>query len=134
MELIKQIQINIDYILKLIKKYHEDHIKDKEISNKITMLKNITDWSNFVKGAFIEFERIVKPDGWIAFEVGEIRNGTVNLDEIVVPLGKEVGLDCEGIIVNLQNFTKTSSIWGVKNNHKGTNTNRIVLFRKPSNG
>jgi len=31
MELIKQIEINIDYILKLIKKYHEDHIKNKEI-------------------------------------------------------------------------------------------------------
>jgi len=31
MELIKQIEINIDYILILIKKYHEDHIKDKEI-------------------------------------------------------------------------------------------------------
>ncbi len=31
MELIKQIQINIDYILKLITKYHEDNIKDKEI-------------------------------------------------------------------------------------------------------
>lgn len=31
MELIKQIEINIDYILNLIKKYHEDHIKNKEI-------------------------------------------------------------------------------------------------------
>lgn len=31
MELIKQIEINIDYILNLIKKYHKDHIKDKEI-------------------------------------------------------------------------------------------------------
>jgi type I restriction enzyme, R subunit len=31
MELIKQIEINIDCILKLIKKYHEEHIKDKEI-------------------------------------------------------------------------------------------------------
>ena len=31
MELIKQIEINIDYILKLIKKYHKDHTKDKEI-------------------------------------------------------------------------------------------------------
>lgn len=31
MELIKQIEINIDYILKLIKKYHEEHTKDKEI-------------------------------------------------------------------------------------------------------
>ncbi len=31
MELIKQIEINIDYILSLIKKYHEDHINNKEI-------------------------------------------------------------------------------------------------------
>lgn len=31
MELIKQVEINIDYILTLIKKYHEGHLKDKEI-------------------------------------------------------------------------------------------------------
>lgn len=31
MELIKQIEINIDYILELIKKYHADHTKNKEI-------------------------------------------------------------------------------------------------------
>ena len=31
LELIKQVEINIDYILELIKKYHEDHIKNKEI-------------------------------------------------------------------------------------------------------
>lgn len=31
MELIKQVEINIDYVLCLIKKYHEDHIKNKEL-------------------------------------------------------------------------------------------------------
>jgi len=31
MELIKQIEINIDYIIELIKKYHADHINNKEI-------------------------------------------------------------------------------------------------------
>jgi len=31
MELIKQVEINIDYILELIRKYHEGHLKDKEI-------------------------------------------------------------------------------------------------------
>lgn len=31
MELIKQVEINIDYIIELIKKYHEGHLKDKEI-------------------------------------------------------------------------------------------------------
>jgi type I restriction enzyme R subunit len=31
MELIKQVEINIDYILGLIKRYHEDHTKNKEL-------------------------------------------------------------------------------------------------------
>ena len=31
MELIKQVEINIDYVLGLIKKYHEDHTKNREI-------------------------------------------------------------------------------------------------------
>jgi type I restriction enzyme, R subunit len=31
MELIKQVEINIDYILGLIKKYHEDHVKNREL-------------------------------------------------------------------------------------------------------
>ena len=30
-ELIKQIEINIDYILMLVKKYHDTHCKDKEV-------------------------------------------------------------------------------------------------------
>ena len=30
-ELIKQIEINIDYILMLVKKYHDSHLEDKEI-------------------------------------------------------------------------------------------------------
>ena len=35
-ELIKQIEINIDYILLLVKKYHEDHCQDKEVLVTIT--------------------------------------------------------------------------------------------------
>lgn len=31
MELVKQVEINIDYILALIRKYHESHLQDKEI-------------------------------------------------------------------------------------------------------
>jgi type I restriction enzyme R subunit len=31
MELIKQVEINIDFILQLIRKYHSGHLKDKEI-------------------------------------------------------------------------------------------------------
>lgn len=31
MELIKQVEINIDFVLELIKKYHEDHVENKEL-------------------------------------------------------------------------------------------------------
>ena len=31
MELIKQVEINIDYILMLIRKYHDSHMQDKEL-------------------------------------------------------------------------------------------------------
>jgi hypothetical protein len=31
MELIKQVEINIDYVLSLVKKYHQDHTKNREI-------------------------------------------------------------------------------------------------------
>lgn len=40
MELIKQIEINIDYILELIKQYHEDHTKNKEILTDINRAIN----------------------------------------------------------------------------------------------
>ena len=35
------------------------------------------------------------------------------------------------VLINDQKFTKTANCWGVDNMAKGTNTNRIVLFRKP---
>ena len=79
---------------------------------------------------FKELFRITRKGGRVAFEVGEVRKGSIKLDEYVVPLGIRAGFKCEGILINLQAFTKTSNIWGVNNRHSGTNTNRIVLFRK----
>jgi hypothetical protein len=52
------------------------------------------------------------------------------LDEVIAPLGIEAGFQVKAILINKQTFTKTSNIWGVRNNRKGTNTNRIVLFVK----
>jgi type I restriction enzyme R subunit len=88
MELIKQIEINIDYILGLIKKYHEDHIKNKEIlvdinkaidssvelRNKKDLINQFIssldvhssvddDWHSFVEGKKIEeLEEIIKSE------------------------------------------------------------------------
>jgi len=101
-----------------------------EVSKKITVVKDIEDWSNIMKGAFKELHRITKKGGWVAFEVGELRKGSIKLDEYVAPIGLNTGFDCKGIIINQQEFTKTSNIWGIDNNQIGTNTNRIVLFFK----
>jgi hypothetical protein len=102
----------------------------KSIGARITMSKTVEGWSRVMLDVFRELERVTQPGGWIAFEVGEVRNGQVLLDEVVAPLGVEVGLTCVAVMVNKQVFTKTANCWGVKNNSKGTNTNRIVLFRK----
>ncbi|HTY24586.1 MAG TPA: DNA methyltransferase [Desulfomonilaceae bacterium] len=101
-----------------------------KISKQITMSKTLEDWRMKMRDVFQELFRVTRSGGWVAFEVGEVRNGTINLDEHVVPLGLEAGFECAGILINQQTFTKTANIWGIKNNSSGTNTNRIALFYK----
>ena len=105
-------------------------IDTKEVEKKITMARTMEEWSSVMGKAFRELYRITCAGGWVAFEVGEVRKGTINLEDYVVPLGLKAGFTCRGILINLQEFTKTSNIWGVNNNSFGTNTNRIVLFCK----
>jgi type I restriction enzyme R subunit len=89
MELIKQVDINIDYILGLIKKYHEDHTKNKELlldinkaidssvelRNKKDLINQFIasldihsvvddDWQKFVEGKKVEeLEAIIESEG-----------------------------------------------------------------------
>jgi len=86
MELIKQIEINIDYVLTLVKAYHEDHVKNKdllvdinkaidssvELRNKKDLINQFIasldinsvvddDWQKFVEKKKIdELERIIE--------------------------------------------------------------------------
>lgn len=104
---------------------------DIDINNiSITMTKNIDEWTNIMQDVFHELYRITKKGGWVAFEVGEVNKGLIKLDEYIVPIGINAGFECHGILINSQKFTKTSNIWGIKNNTNGTNTNRIVIFSK----
>ena len=102
----------------------------EKVQANITHTPNIDRWTEVMLNVFHELYRMTGPSGWVAFEVGEIRGGEIKLDQHVVPLGLESGFECAGILINQQEFTKTSNIWGVDNNSKGTNTNRIVLFQK----
>lgn len=105
-------------------------IDAEQVAAGITMSHTVEDWSDVMRGVFTELFRITKRNGVVAFEVGEVRNGKVRLEEHVVRLGTEAGFRCEAIMINQQQFTKTANIWGVANNTKGTNSNRIVLFTK----
>ena len=98
---------------------------------KLTVPKKIQDWRSAMTAVFAELARVVRPGGHVAFEVGEVRGGRVRLEEHVIPCGVDAGLDPVLVLINAQEFTKTAACWGVDNNRKGTNTNRIVLFRKP---
>jgi ubiquinone/menaquinone biosynthesis C-methylase UbiE len=102
----------------------------ESVAEKITMSKTLEEWNTKMSQVIKELFRVTKPGGYLAFEVGEIRNGTIKLEDAVIPIGIEAGFRCLGVILNTQEFTKTSNIWGINNNSRGTNTNRIVLFSK----
>ncbi|MDE6508464.1 MAG: type I restriction endonuclease subunit R [Alistipes sp.] len=85
MELIKQVEINIDYILSLIRKYHQEHLQDKEI---IVLIRKAIDSSVDLRNKKELIERFIEsltPDSdvdedWLAY-VEEQRRA--ELDRII---------------------------------------------------
>ncbi|MCE1227965.1 MAG: site-specific DNA-methyltransferase [Firmicutes bacterium] len=100
------------------------------IGQGITMARTVGAWADTMQEVFHHLFRVTRPGGHVAFEVGEVRKGTLRLEEVALPLGLRAGFEPLGVLVNQQAFTKTANIWGVENNAKGTNSNRIVVFRK----
>jgi SAM-dependent methyltransferase len=100
-------------------------------SVQLTVPRRIEEWQAAMTDVFRELYRVLKPGGHVAFEVGEVHGGKTKLEEAVLPCGVRVGLEPVLVLINDQKFTKTANCWGVDNMAKGTNTNRVVLFRKP---
>jgi type I restriction enzyme R subunit len=108
MELIKQVEINIDYILDLIKKYHEDHIKNKEILVDINkaidssvQLRNKKELINqFI--ASLDINSVVD-DGWQKFVK---RKKIEELDEII----KNENLDKEATYKFIENAFRNGNV------------------------
>jgi hypothetical protein len=97
---------------------------------QIARHKSASDWTSFVHDVFGELGRIVRPGGHVAFEVGEVRNGKVELENQVLDALAGTPFAPLCVLINVQEFTKTANTWGVSNNAKGTNTNRIVVAQR----
>ncbi len=93
-------------------------------------LRSQSAWQEKMTEVFSELKRVLKPGGYVAFEVGEVRGGTLLLESLVIPAAADAGLTPVLVMVNQQTFTKTSNCWGVDNLRRGTSSNRIALLRK----
>jgi len=89
------------------------------------------EWAAAMQRVFRELRRVLKRGGYIAFEVGEVRRGKLKMEELVIPAAKAAKLKPVLVLINTQEFTKTSNCWGVTNQVAGTNTNRVILLQKP---
>jgi hypothetical protein len=97
----------------------------------ITSLARLDRWQAAMTRVFLELRRVLKRGACVAFEVGEVKSGSVKLEDAVIPGAMAAGLEPVFVLINAQSFTKTANLWGVTNNTIGTNSNRVVLLRRP---
>ncbi len=96
----------------------------------ISQLRGLDAWARMTRAVFEELARVLRPGGHVAYEVGEVRGGGVLLERVVWDALEGLPFERLGVLVNAQKFTKTSNCWGVSNNSKGVNSNRVVLVQR----
>lgn len=97
---------------------------------RITQTRKLAEWKVLVRAALESVAAIARPGSVFAFEVGEIRRGSLLLDRVVAEVAQETAWEPVCVVINEQTFTKTSNMWGIDNNKRGTNSNRIVVMQK----
>lgn len=131
MELIKQVEVNIDYILELIEKYHKGHLKDKtilvniqkavdssvDLRNKKDLIDDFigklsedkevqTDWDLYINTKKVEeLDKIIKEDNLNAKETYQYIDNAF----------REGGIQTSGMVMNkilppISRFSKNSML------------------------
>lgn len=98
---------------------------------ELTSTSSLPAWQEAMLPAFQEMARVLRPGGFAAFEVGEVKCGRLLLEEAVLPVALRAGFAPVCVVVHAQAFTKTARCWGILNNRVGTNSNRIVVLERP---
>ncbi|WP_371202955.1 type I restriction endonuclease subunit R, EcoR124 family [Empedobacter falsenii] len=145
MELIKQVEINIDYILLLIRKYFDSHLKDKEIVVSIKkavdssidlinkkdliekFIESLTptsdvdeDWKEFIQQQKQqELENIIKEENLKAEETKSFVNNSFQNGEVIA-----VGKDFSNILPPISRFSPD----GNRTKKKETVLGKILNF------
>lgn len=125
----------VDYLTDNWLEFWFSGISPRSFQNQMMMSSSVDEWRSFMRDVLRESLRVIKPNSFIIYEVGEVETeqGTVYLDEV---LGEEVErikdtekfLRVEEVLINQQSFSKLSNCFQVENNRKGTNTNRLVVL------
>ncbi len=125
----------VDYLTDNWLEFWFTGISPRTFQNQMMMSSNVDEWRSFMRDVLREALRVIKPNSFIIFEVGEVENdgGLVYLDEV---LGEEAErirdtekfLRVEEVLINQQSFSKLSNCFQVENNRKGTNSNRLVVL------
>lgn len=111
-------------------------VEEEVRSLSMAVFSDPEEWLAFMKGAILEMGRVLRVGGRAVIEVGEVEYGNriLYLEELLAslfPLRLRTGtLRVEELFVHTQEFTKLANCWDVKNNEKGTNTNRCLVIRK----
>lgn len=112
-------------------------IDPEPFRSKLVMTSRLDSWIEFIKSSMRQMHRVLKPGAFAAIEVGEVMDGKtlLYLDETLVDIAEQLHheglrLTPEHMYIHQQDFTKLANCFKVDNNSKGTNTNRITVFRK----
>jgi hypothetical protein len=106
-------------------------IDPQSIAARVKSTRDLESWSAAMERVFEQLFVVTCPGGWVVFEVGEVRRGTIALEESVLPVAIAAGFEPICVAVQVQDFTKTANCWGISNNQQGTNTQRMVVLRRP---
>ncbi len=104
---------------------------DREKLRKILIQTgDIKEYREFIKKSMLEMNKVLKKGKYCIIEVGDVKNGKIKLDELIVDLAKQTGFKVERILINYISAPKISKAFARKKPGQGTKTNRCVIMKK----